>query len=67
MTVEHMITLDFESYYAKGFSFDNFTTEEYIKHPEFEVIGFAAKVDEGKTVWHTGTREELRAALHSYD
>jgi len=67
VTVEHMITLDFESYYAKGFSFDNFTTEEYIKHPEFEVIGFAAKVDEGKTVWHTGTREELRAALHSYD
>jgi DNA polymerase len=67
VNIERVITLDFESYYAKGFSFDNFTTEEYVKHPGFEVIGFSAKVDDGPAVWHTGTREEIGAALHSYN
>lgn len=63
MSGESIITLDFETYYAKGFSFSNLTTEEYISHPDFEVIGYSAKVDDGPAVWVSGTREELGKSL----
>lgn len=63
MSEASIITLDFETYYAKGFSFSNLTTEEYIRHPDFEVIGYSAKVDDGPAMWVSGTREELGKAL----
>lgn len=63
MTDAGIITLDFETYYAKGFSFNNLTTEEYVSHPDFEVIGYSAKVDDGPAVWVSGTREEISKSL----
>ena len=49
-----IVTVDFETYYAKDFSLTKLTTEEYIRDPQFEVIGVGIKIDEGKTKWVTG-------------
>lgn len=59
-----IVTLDFETFYDKGFSLSKFTTEEYIQDPQFQVIGFAIKVDDGKTKWYTGSAEELEEELN---
>ena len=62
-----IVTLDFETFYDKGFSLSKFTTEEYIQDPQFQVIGFAIKVDDGKTKWYTGSAEELEEELNKID
>jgi DNA polymerase I-like protein with 3'-5' exonuclease and polymerase domains len=54
-----LITLDFETYYTKGLGFKTQTTEEYVRDRRFEVIGVGVKVDDGKSVWVTGTRDEI--------
>ena len=46
-----MVTLDFESYYSKTYSLSKMTTEEYVNGDEFEVIGFAYKINDGETKW----------------
>lgn len=46
-----VVTLDFETFYSREFSLTKLTTEEYCRSPEFEVIGFAIKVDDGPTEW----------------
>jgi DNA polymerase I-like protein with 3'-5' exonuclease and polymerase domains len=62
-----LITLDFETYYDKTYGLRKFTTEAYIRHPNFEVIGFAAKVNDGVTEWVTGDKEQIARALAKYD
>ena len=52
-----IITLDFETYYSKSFSLSKITTEEYIRSPEFEVIGVSVKVDDEPAMWFSGTKE----------
>ena len=59
------ITLDFETYYAKDFTLSKLTTEEYVRHPRFEIIGVGLKVDEEPTEWFSGTHEETRAWMLS--
>jgi len=61
------ITLDFETFYDKQFSLSKMTTEEYIRDPQFEVIGFAIKVDDAPTRWYSGDRECLQSALDQFD
>jgi hypothetical protein len=61
------ITLDFETFYDKQFSLSKMTTEEYIRDPQFEVIGFAIKVDDAPTRWYSGDRECLQNALDQFD
>jgi DNA polymerase len=61
------ITLDFETYYAKDFSLTRLTTEEYIRHPRFEVVGVAMKIDEDETQWFSGTHDEIKAWLNQVD
>lgn len=61
------VTLDFETYYATGFGLKNLTTEEYIRSEEFEVIGFAIKIDDGKTYWYSGTHAQLKEVLSTVD
>lgn len=56
-----LITLDFETYYAKDFTLSKMTTEEYIRDPRFEIIGVAVKVDDGETQWFSGSHNEIRA------
>lgn len=58
-----LITLDFETYYDRDFSLSKMTTEEYIRSPEFEVIGIGVKVNNGETEWASGTKTELKAWL----
>jgi len=62
-----IITLDFETYYAKDFSLSKLTTEEYIRDKRFEVIGVAVKENDDETVWFSGTHEEIKAWLNQFD
>ena len=63
----NVITLDFESFYSSEVGFSKHTTEEYVRHEQFEVIGFAIKVNDEETTWHTGTHAELAEVLKTYD
>ena len=58
-----VITLDFETYYSQQFSLSKMTTEEYIRSPEFEVIGVAVQVDDGEPVWFSGNKEKTKGFL----
>jgi DNA polymerase len=58
------VTLDFETYYSQQFSLSRVTTEEYIRSPLFEVIGVAMKIDDDKTIWFSGTKNEIKAWLN---
>lgn len=62
----NLITLDFETYYDKEFSLSKLTTEEYIRDERFEVIGVAVKVDDGNTVWCSGTNAEIAEFLDGF-
>lgn len=62
-----LVTLDFESFYSKTYSLSKMTTEEYVNGDEFEVIGFAYKVNKGPTKWVTGPHVELQAELNTID
>jgi DNA polymerase I-like protein with 3'-5' exonuclease and polymerase domains len=63
----NLITIDFETYYDKDFSLRKMTTESYIRDPRFEVIGVGVKVNNGATEWASGTHEELKDYLQSFD
>jgi DNA polymerase I-like protein with 3'-5' exonuclease and polymerase domains len=52
----NLITLDFETYYAQGFSLSNLTTEEYIKDDRFQVIGVGIKEGDKETKWYSGNQ-----------
>ena len=66
--MEQLVTLDFETYYSSTYGLTKQTTEEYIRHPEFQVIGVAIKInDEEQTTFHTGTHQEIQAALDNID
>jgi DNA polymerase len=46
-----ILTIDLETYYSQDFGFSKLTTEEYVRGPQWETIGFAYKIDNGPTVW----------------
>lgn len=62
-----IITVDFETYYTDKVGFRRLTTEEYIRHKEFEVIGVGVSVDDAAPQWFSGTHEEIRKFLMQYD
>jgi DNA polymerase I-like protein with 3'-5' exonuclease and polymerase domains len=62
-----LITVDIESYYDQDFSLSKLTTEEYIRDPQFEVIGLGIKVNNGETEWASGTPEQVEKFLRGYD
>jgi DNA polymerase I-like protein with 3'-5' exonuclease and polymerase domains len=59
----NLITLDFETFYEQGFSLSNLTTEEYIRHEKFQVIGVGVKIDDQETEWITGTHNHIKTKL----
>ena len=61
----NIITLDLETFYNQEVSLTRLTTEEYIRHPEFEVIGIGIKVNDNPAYWVSGTREALNKHLLS--
>lgn len=63
---QHLIVLDFETYYSKDFSLSKLTTEEYIRSPEFEVIGVSVKLDDEPAVWCTGDDFDVFAFLQKF-
>jgi DNA polymerase I-like protein with 3'-5' exonuclease and polymerase domains len=63
----NIITLDFETYYSQTFSLSKMTTEEYIRSPEFEVIGVSVQENDGVPVWYSGTRADTKKFLEKYD
>jgi DNA polymerase len=62
-----ILTVDFETYYSKDLGFKKQTTEEYVRHDDFHVIGVAVKVDDQETQWFSGTHEETKAWLNQFD
>jgi DNA polymerase len=63
---KHLIVVDFETYYSKTYSLSRQTTEEYIRSPEFEVIGVSVKLDDEPAVWCTGDDMEVFAFLQKF-
>ena len=62
-----LITIDFETYYSADIGFAKQTTEEYVRDPQFHVIGVSVKVDEDEPQWASGTHEELATWLNTFD
>jgi len=60
-----LITIDFETFYSQEFSLTKVTTEEYIRSPEFEVIGIGVKRNNEGTQWASGTHEQLKEWLQA--
>jgi DNA polymerase len=61
----NLIAIDFETFYDPQFSLTKISTEEYIRHEDFEVIGFAYKIDDGPTKWVTGSDNFMAQVLRS--
>jgi DNA polymerase len=61
----NLITIDFETFYDPGFSLTKISTEEYVRHKNFEVIGFAYKINDGPTKWVTGSDDFMAQVLRS--
>ena len=63
----NLITIDFETFYSQDFSLSKMTTEEYVRDPRFEVIGVGVKVNNNTTEWASGSRQQIRDFLHTFD
>lgn len=57
--------IDFESFYSNIYSLSKMTTEEYVRAPLFETIGFAAKFGNHPTDWIRG--DQAAPALAKID
>jgi DNA polymerase I-like protein with 3'-5' exonuclease and polymerase domains len=62
-----LITLDFETFYDRDYSLSKLTTENYVRHRDFEVIGVAVKAGAEDTHWISGTHEQIAKYLTRYD
>lgn len=63
----NILTLDFETYYSQEFSLTKVTNEEYVRSPEFEVIGVSVQENGGTPEWFSGTMAETAAFLTTFD
>jgi DNA polymerase III epsilon subunit-like protein len=41
--------------------------EDYIRNDLFEAIGVSVKENDNEAVWFTGTHDEIKEFLHTYD
>jgi len=62
-----LVTIDFETYYDRDFSLSKLTTEEYLRDHRFEVVGVGVKVNNEGTEWASGTHEQLKQYLHTFN
>jgi DNA polymerase len=62
-----LITIDFETYYDREYSLSKMTTEEYIRDPRFEVIGVGVKEADCLAMFFSGTLDETREFLRTFD
>ena len=63
----NILTIDFETYYDKGFSLSKLTTEEYIRDELFETIGVSVKRNDEPAVWFSGTKAQTKQWLDQWD
>lgn len=61
----NIITIDFETHYSAEYSLSKISTEEYVRHKDFEVIGFAYKLNDGPTHWISGTNDFMGQVLRN--
>jgi DNA polymerase len=62
-----MITIDFETFYSREYSLTRLTTEEYVRDPQFQVIGVAVKVNSEPAQWFTGDMQETAEWLAQFE
>jgi len=62
-----LITLDFETFYDRDYSLSKLTTENYVRHRDFEVIGVAIKEGADDTHWVSGSHDAIAEYLTRYD
>ena len=62
-----LITIDFETYYSQTYSLSKITTEEYIRDPQFEVIGVSVKVGTGNAQWFSGTKRQIKKFFDQFN
>ena len=62
-----LITIDFETYYTPTYSLSKMTTEEYIRHELFEVIGVSVKVGTAAAQWFSGTKRQIKKFLDQFN
>jgi DNA polymerase len=60
------LALDYETYYDKGYSLSKIPMQNYIHHPEFEIIGVSVKHNDSPTQWFSGTLCETKAWLSHF-
>ena len=63
----HVVGIDFETYYDKVYSLSKMTTEEYIRHQNFEVIGVSVQVGDEQPEWFSGTKAQTRDFLEGFE
>jgi DNA polymerase len=60
-----IVTFDAETYYDREYSLSKITTEDYVRSPQFELIGFAIKTNDGPTQWVP--KPQCEAFIRSFD
>lgn len=60
-----IVTFDAETYYDREYSLSKITTEDYVRSPQFELIGFAIKTNDGPTQWVP--KPECAAFIKAFD
>lgn len=63
----NIITVDFETYYSKALGFKTHTTEEYVRHDDFHVIGVSVAIEDDPPEWFSGTHEEIKIWFTRFD
>lgn len=63
----NIITVDWETHYSKSLGFKTHTTEEYIRHPDFQEILLSVADGDKDPVWFSGTRQEIAQWLQQFD
>jgi len=59
-----LAVLDFETYYAQDYSLSKMTTEEYVRSPQFQIIGVAVRTRTQPAYWYSyDTVEEYAEKL----
>jgi len=63
----NILTVDFETFYARDYSLTKLTTEEYLRSDRFQIIGVSVKENDGEAVWFSGSDKEVSEFLGKYD
>ena len=63
----NILTIDFETYYSQTYSLTKFTTEEYVRSDDFEVIGVSVQSNDDEPQWFSGTQAETKEWLGQFD